>query len=93
MKVSLFAFLHDRVFLALERLDEWFHKHGIDGFGAWRICRIVGRMEPAYYDRHTDWENPLYVNPATNPEMYLKFAESLCAHGYRDSERCPTCVT
>lgn len=74
----------DVLFVVAWRLDEMLHSLGLDSR---RLCRLVGRMEPGYYDRHMDWDNPLYVNPATHPELYLQHAASLCAHGYR--EGCP----
>ena len=78
------ARLLNAVFVALWGLDEALHKVGWTW--VW-LCRLVGRMEPGYYERTTDWENPLYVNPETNPALYLRHAANLCAHGYR--EKCP----
>lgn len=47
-------------FETLERLDEWLHSRGF----TWaRLCLLVGRLEPAYYERNIDWENPIYVKP------------------------------
>lgn len=52
--------LRDRLFLVLERADEWLHARGLTV--AW-FCRMVGRMEPGFYNRTTDWENPIYFRP------------------------------
>jgi hypothetical protein len=76
--------LRDLAFVVMYGVDEWLHGRGLTW--AW-LCLRVGRMEPGYYDRNTDWEHPLYVNPETNPELYLKHAADLCAHGYR--KNCP----
>ncbi len=67
----------DRIFEVLERLDSACHRHGLPA----PLCRIVGRMEVGYYTRATDWENPLYVKPGS--ELWPRFADRLCAHGYR----------
>ena len=82
--------LFDALFGTLEDLDGAFHRLPFNG-PWWRICRFVGRMEPRYYERHTDWDHPLYVNPKTEPELYLKHAATLCAHGYREAEKCWEC--
>lgn len=51
----------DRLFEALQDLDDWLHARG---FTPNPICRFVGRREQGYYERNTDWLHPLFVKPS-----------------------------
>ena len=71
--------LRDRLFVLCERLDNALHDRGMTW--SW-LCRFVGRMEPGFYERTTDWDNPLYVQ-GREPELFALHRASLCDHGYR----------
>lgn len=67
--------LHDTLFVVLHRIDEACHAVG---WTCVPLCRLVGRMEPAYYERGIDWDNPIYRRYMPEDDE-AKFVE----HGYK----------
>lgn len=40
-------------------------------------------MEIGYYDRTINWNEPLFVHPERQPDLYAQHRSDLCEHGYR----------
>lgn len=70
------ARIRNSIFRTLERLDDNLHGRG---FFVRPLCRLVGRLEPGYYNRTTDWAHPIFVRPAPRwtPESRKRANKSL----------------